>query len=46
MKLFFEEYKKYVGDIKTIELIHLNDSKDVLGSKKDRHYEIGKGYIF
>lgn len=46
MKLFFEDYKKYVGNIKTIELIHLNDSKDVLGSRKDRHYEIGKGYIF
>jgi apurinic endonuclease APN1 len=46
MVSFFEDYEKYVGDLNTIELIHLNDSKDVLGSKKDRHYEIGKGHIF
>lgn len=28
-----------------IKVIHLNDSKNELGSKKDRHENIGKGYI-
>ncbi|MCM8801045.1 MAG: deoxyribonuclease IV [Candidatus Omnitrophica bacterium] len=28
-----------------LKLIHLNDSKDRLGSKKDRHEDIGKGKI-
>lgn len=31
--------------IKYIKLIHLNDSFYWLGSKKDRHQHIGKGYI-
>lgn len=46
MKNFLIEYKKHVGSYSTISLIHLNDSLDVLGSKKDRHAAIGKGYIF
>ena len=46
MKNFLAEYKKQVGSYSTISLIHLNDSQDVLGSKKDRHAEIGKGHIF
>lgn len=29
-----------------VQLIHLNDSKVELGSKKDRHELIGKGYIW
>lgn len=45
-KNFISDYKKYVGDLRTLKLIHLNDSKEPLGSKKDRHMEIGKGYIF
>lgn len=28
-----------------IDLVHLNDSKDTKGSRKDRHEEIGKGHI-
>jgi apurinic endonuclease APN1 len=43
---FFDEYKKYVGPLKTITLIHLNDSETPLNSHKDRHACIGKGYIF
>lgn len=43
---FIKEYKKYVGPLSTLELIHLNDSKDILGSKKDRHAPLGKGNIF
>lgn len=43
---FLTDYKKYVGPYSTINLIHLNDSKFPLGSKKDRHADIGKGYIF
>lgn len=43
---FLTDYKKYVGPYSTINLIHLNDSEFPLGSKKDRHADIGKGYIF
>jgi DNA polymerase lambda len=46
MKYFLDDYKKYVGDYSTLNLIHLNDSKEPLGSKKDKHANIGKGYIF
>lgn len=46
MKNFFEDYKKYVGSYDTISVIHLNDAAAPLGSKKDRHAEIGKGFIF
>jgi deoxyribonuclease IV len=38
------EIESYVGFNK-IHLIHLNDSKFDLGSGKDRHWHIGKGYI-
>jgi len=31
--------------IKNIKLIHANDSKEELGSKKDRHEHIGKGKV-
>jgi deoxyribonuclease-4 len=31
--------------LKRLHLLHLNDSKTPLGSKKDRHWHIGEGYI-
>jgi len=40
----FEELEKYIGRDK-LKVIHLNDSKYPLGSRKDRHMHIGKGYI-
>ena len=46
MTYFFKDYKKKIGSFSTICLIHLNDSKEPLGSKKDRHEEVGKGFIF
>lgn len=39
-----EEIDRQVG-IDRLKLIHLNDTQDELGSKKDRHVDIGKGYI-
>ena len=39
-----EEIDKYVG-LERLKVIHLNDSKFLLGSRKDRHMHIGKGYI-
>ncbi|HPC38447.1 MAG TPA: deoxyribonuclease IV [Exilispira sp.] len=39
-----ELFDKIVG-IKNIKAIHVNDSKFPLGSKKDRHEHIGKGFI-
>lgn len=39
-----EELEKYIG-LDKLKVIHLNDSKFPLGSRKDRHMHIGKGYI-
>jgi len=39
-----DEIEDLVG-VSLIKLIHLNDSKDKLGSHRDRHAHIGKGYI-
>lgn len=43
-KLFCDIITKYLG-WKNIACIHLNDSKCDIGSKKDRHADIGTGYI-
>ena len=37
-------FDKIIG-LKYLKAIHINDSKHPLGSKKDRHEHIGKGYI-
>ncbi len=37
-------FNKYIG-LSRLCLIHLNDSKPELGSRKDRHEHIGKGHI-
>ena len=39
-----EEFDKIIG-IDRLKAIHLNDSKNPLGSHKDRHEKIGEGYI-
>ncbi|MGB6369582.1 MAG: deoxyribonuclease IV [Atribacterota bacterium] len=39
-----EELDKNLG-LERLKVIHLNDSKFPLGSRKDRHMHIGKGYI-
>ena len=39
-----EQFDKMVG-LKRLHLIHLNDSKTPLGSRKDRHWHIGDGCI-
>lgn len=39
-----EEFDKTIG-IKKLKAIHINDSKNVCGSRKDRHEQIGKGNI-
>jgi deoxyribonuclease-4 len=39
-----EELEKYIG-LGKLKVAHLNDSKFPLGSRKDRHMHIGKGYI-
>jgi len=39
-----EEFEKYIG-LDKLKVIHLNDSKYPLGSRRDRHMHIGKGYI-
>ena len=39
-----EEFDKKIG-ISKLKVVHLNDSKNLLGSKKDRHEQLGKGNI-
>jgi len=39
-----ESFDRMIG-LKKLHLLHLNDSKTPLGSKKDRHWHIGEGYI-
>ena len=39
-----EEFDKIIG-LENLHAIHLNDSKNPFNSQKDRHEEIGKGYI-
>ena len=39
-----DEFDKIVG-LKYVKCIHINDSKNPCGAKKDRHENIGKGYI-
>lgn len=40
----FEEFDKVIG-LNNLRAIHLNDSKNIMGSHKDRHELIGKGNI-
>lgn len=44
IKDYFLEFDKKIG-IKNIVAIHLNDSKTKLGSRKDRHQNLGYGFI-
>jgi deoxyribonuclease-4 len=39
-----EAFDQTLG-LKRLHLLHLNDSKTPLGSRKDRHWHIGEGYI-
>ncbi|VEU75181.1 putative endonuclease 4 [Mycoplasmopsis maculosa] len=41
----FKEILKKYDILKNIKVIHLNDSKNQIESHKDRHENIGKGYI-
>jgi deoxyribonuclease-4 len=40
----FEDFEKIIG-LEKLKAIHLNDSKYDLDSKKDRHENIGKGFL-
>jgi deoxyribonuclease-4 len=39
-----EEFDRIIG-IENLKAIHLNDSKNPLGAKKDRHETIGNGHL-
>ena len=39
-----EEFERLIG-LDKLKLLHLNDSKTALGSRVDRHWHIGEGYI-
>ena len=39
-----EHFDRTLG-LKRLQLLHLNDSKTPLGSRKDRHWHIGEGHI-
>lgn len=42
---FIEQFDNLIG-IQNIQLIHLNDSKNICNSSVDRHEILGNGYIF
>jgi apurinic endonuclease APN1 len=42
---FFKDFDKKIG-LDRLEVFHLNDSRVPYGSKKDRHENLGIGYIF
>lgn len=42
---FFDDFDTTIG-LDRLELFHLNDSRVPFGSKKDRHENLGLGYIF
>jgi len=44
IKNYLDKFDELIG-LKYIKLIHLNDSKSIIGSRKDRHDNIGKGKI-
>ncbi|MBT4277389.1 deoxyribonuclease IV [Candidatus Falkowbacteria bacterium] len=44
IKSFFDEWEKEIGKNKII-VLHINDSKTLSGSCRDRHENIGEGYI-
>lgn len=39
-----DEFDNIIG-LKYLKCLHINDSKNICGSRKDRHENIGKGYI-
>ena len=39
-----DEFDSIVG-LNYVKCVHINDSKNICGAKKDRHENIGKGYI-
>ncbi len=39
-----EEFDRVIG-LEHLKAVHLNDSKNPLGSHKDRHEKIGEGHI-
>jgi deoxyribonuclease IV len=44
LNILVKEIDSLIG-INKLQLIHLNDARDPLGSKRDRHADIGKGFI-
>ncbi len=46
-KAYFDTFKKFddIIGLDRLKVFHLNDSKNPLNSRKDRHDNIGKGYI-
>ena len=44
LDVVLEEFDKVIG-IENLKAVHINDSKNSIGSHKDRHEKIGKGHI-
>ena len=42
--IVLDEFDEIVG-LSYVKCVHINDSKNVCGAKKDRHENLGKGYI-
>lgn len=44
IRRMIEDLERFIG-LEKLKVIHLNDSRYPLGSRKDRHMHIGEGYI-
>jgi deoxyribonuclease-4 len=42
---FVIDMEKIINEIDSVDLIHLNDSKDLMGSNRDRHQLLNKGTV-
>ncbi len=45
VRRFYKDFDRLIG-LEFLEVFHLNDSRVPLGSKKDRHENLGEGYVF
>ncbi len=44
LNLFLQEFDKRIG-LERLEVVHVNDSRDSFGSLRDRHENIGDGFV-
>ena len=43
-EVFLDEFDQKIG-LEKLEVVHMNDSRDAIGTLRDRHENIGEGYV-